>query len=421
MTSLSDQLSNFVDAAGDQSSGGQGRSADHDHGIVLKGPWENFADGFAEHTRRNARALAMAGLPVALRSLSPRIRIAMGEELQIDEDYKDLLQKTVAVVDAQIFQLVPVDGSLSVLTAHRYYSFEEQKIINSRKVFYTVWERFSGLRQDDRIALKSVGQVWVSCQASKKFLVNEGLDESKVKVFPCPYLPSDPILALSSEIKRKNARPTFYHVGKWEPRKEQRNVLGGFLLAFNPGECSLLIKTSEKSPYFDGYPSNIAVSIEEWLADERVKARGWTKQNIGQDVFAVTKRLSSSQMINLHRTGDCYVSLSRGEGFDMPAFDAKMAGNLMLYTPSGGPQDFAHPEDVCVQSSGLIDAHPFYRWEKGSQYLDYEMEEVVRGYRLAADKVRAQVSAKRSLEDFSALCVGQRMAEAVKELGELGF
>lgn len=421
MTTLADQLSNYVEAGGDQRASDAGREADYQHGIVLKGPWETFGDGFSEHTRRNARALALAGVPVALRSVAPKIRIAMGEELQIDEDYKDLLQKTIAVVDAQILQLVPTDGSLSMLTAHKFYSVAEQKILNGRKVFYTVWERFAGLQDDDRRALQSVGQVWVACQASKTFLVNEGLDESKVKVFPCPYLPNDPILKISSEPKKRNARPTFYHIGKWEPRKEQRNILGGFLLAFKPGECVLLIKTSEKAPYFDGYPTSIAVSIEEWLSDDRVKANGWTKDNLGKDVFAVTKRLSASQMTLLHKTSDCYVTLSRGEGFDMPAFDAKMAGNLMLYTPSGGPQDFAHAEDVQVEPSGLVDAHPFYRWVKGAKYLDYDMDAVASAYRIAAKKIRDGVIAKGDLAAFSAQSVGDGMAAAIRELGDFGF
>jgi len=182
-----------------------------------------------------------------------------------------------------------------------------------------------------------------------------------------------------------------------------------------------MIKTSDKAPFFQGYPPSLAVSLQEWLDDPRVKANGWTMENVGKDVFAVTKRISNKQLRLLHQMSNCYVSLARGEGFDMPAFDAKLSGNLMLYTPSGGPQDFAHPEDVRVEPTGLVDAHPFYRWAKGSQYLDYDFESVVEGFKAAATKVRNGVDAKNDLSSFSAAEVGKRMAAAIRELGDLGI
>lgn len=422
MATLAEQLTPYWNAPGDQKGSTEGRAADAEKGVVLKGPWETFADGFSEHTRRNARALALGGVPVSLRSISPRIRIAVGEELQIDEQYGDLLTKSIGLTTAQVIQLVPHDGSLSGFTNHRYYSVAEQAHINSRKVFYCVWERFSGLQEDDAHALKQVGQVWVPCEANKRFIVEAGVPEEKVRVVPCPYLPNDPVLAtVSSMAKRRNSRPTFYHIGKWEPRKEQRNILGAFLCAFKPGEASLLVKTSDKAPFFDGYPPSVSVAVNDWLADPRVQANGWNKDNLGNDVRLVQKRLAQNTLNLLHATSDCYVSLSRGEGFDMPAFDAKLAGNLMLYVPSGGPQDFASPEDVRVEPSGFMPAHPFYRWAKGSTYLDYPFEAAVEGFRTAAKKIAAGVDARRDLTSFSAEEVGKRMASYLRELGDVGF
>lgn len=419
MTELADQLAPFLQVGGNQEASRDGRAADLDRAVVIKGPWETLADGFCEHTRRNARALDLAGVPVSLRSVAPKIRIAIGEELRIDEEYKDLLTRTVASVEAQIIQVVPIDGSLSTYTTHRYYPLDALKAINARLVLYCVWERFKGLQSDDLAALKAVGQVWVACNASADFLKSEGVPAEKVRVFPCPYLPSDPLLGLQGRARRAG-RPSFYHIGKWEPRKEQRNVLLGFLLAFRPGDAMLLMKTSERAPFFDGYPTSVAVALRESLADARVKSNGWSEETVGKDVFCVTSRLSQQQMTLLHKSSDCYVSLSRGEGFDMPAFDAKLAGNLMLYTPSGGPQDFAHPEDVRVEPTGLTDCHPFYKWTKGSQYLDYDIEAVVAGYRTAAQKVRDGVKSIRDLSDFSAVEVGKRMAASLAEICDVG-
>lgn len=422
MATLAEQLSRFLDANHfTQEITAESVAADAQFGLVVKGPWETYADGFAEHTRRNARALALTGAPVALRSVHPRIRIAMGEELQIDEQYKDVLRRTIASVTAEVLQVVPTDGSLKVLIGHQYLPVEQLRQINARRVFYSVWERSSGLQDDDRKALQSVGQVWVACQANAEFLEREGIDPSKIRVFPCPYLPGDPMLAVAAKKRLSAAQPMFFHVGKWEPRKEQRNMLGAFLLAFRPGEARFLLKTSERSPFFEGYPPNVQVCIEDWLKDDRVRANGWTAQNVGESLRAETRRLTTEQLAALYQAVDCYVTLSRGEGFDMPAFDGKLAGCMMLYTPSGGPQDFASEGDVRVEPKGRIACHPSYRWAPGSEYLDYDLEAATEGFREAARRLKAGVSVSRDLSSFSAESVGERMLSALRDLGDLGF
>ena len=42
----------------------------------------------------------------------------------------------------------------------------------------------------------------------------------------------------------------------------------------------------------------------------------------------------------LHATGDCYVSLTHGEGWGMGAFDAATLGKPVLIAPFGGPADY---------------------------------------------------------------------------------
>jgi len=393
--------------------------ADHERGVLYRGPWETYADGFCEHTRRSARALAMAGVPTHLRSISPKFRYPVGDERRIDRDFADLLNASIASYATQVIQTVPSDGSLSSLVSYRNYPVEHQKYINERKAIYTVWERFSGLGSSDVRALNMVGQAWVGCEASATFLKEAGVDEKRLRVVPCPYMPGDPLQALAGRARRKGP-VRFYHIGKWEPRKEQRNILGAFLMAFAPGEAMLLLKTSESAPYFDGYPVGPEAALHAWLKDERVKKKGWTIANITRGVFIIARRLTDEQMVDLHRKGDVYVSLSRAEGFDMPAFDSKLAGNLMVYTPSGGPQDFAMVEDIEVPATGRAPCHGFYKWHKDAMYLDYDIETAVVAMREAAELAKARtVASTVTPVEFSAERVGQRMAGYLREMAEL--
>ncbi len=55
----------------------------------------------------------------------------------------------------------------------------------------------------------------------------------------------------------------------------------------------------------------------------------------------------------IHALGDCFVSLSHGEGWGMGAFDAAAAGKPVLMTGWGGQLDY-----LGAGYPGLIDYHP---------------------------------------------------------------
>lgn len=396
-----------------------GKDADHERGVLYRGPWETFADGFNEHVRRSARALAMAGAPVHLRSMNPKFRAPVGDDRKIDTDYADLLNASIRTYAMQVHQVVPLDGTLMRLTQHRHYTVEQQRHINERKVIYTVWERQNGIDPEDVKALNLVGQAWVGCEVSATMLKEAGVDEKKVRVVPCPFMPNDPHLVLAGRA-RKPGPVRFYHIGKWEARKEQRYMLGAFLMAFKPGEAMLLLKTSDRAPFFDGYPVSPEVALSQWLEDERCTKNGWSAKNINRGVFLLTRQLTTEQMVELHKTGDVYLSLSRGEGMDMPGLDAKLAGNLMVYTPSGGPQGYATVEDVEIEATGLVPCHPFYNWHSSSMWIDYDVEAAAAAMREAFDVASVRTHARPpSAPEFAAATVGKRMLANLKELGDL--
>lgn len=393
-----------------------GQEAEHDEGFLFRGPWETLADGFCEHTRRLARSIAMAGAPVHLRSSNPKHRRAVGEDRTIDEQYGDLLQASIKTYVAQVRMVVPTHGMLARFVTHRHYSVEQMEQINARQVFSTVWERLSGLAHDDVAAMNRVGQCWVASRAAKAFVAREGVDEARLRWVPCPFMPDDPHLALSGR-ERKPGPVRFYHIGKWEPRKEQRNIMLAFLRAFQPGDAMLLLKTSERAPDFEDYPSRPMTALKTCLEDGAVQKQGWTEGNVERGVFVIARRLSFQQMIELHRMGDVYVTLSRGEGFDMPAFDSKLSGNLMVYTPSGGPQDFSGERDALVPRTGLVDCHPFYRWPQGSKYIDYDVDWAVAAMQRAAEAIGSGLRARgMDIYPFSAEAVGQRCRGYLEEL-----
>jgi glycosyltransferase involved in cell wall biosynthesis len=394
------------------------RRADHEKGVAYLCPWEDPFGGFPEHSRRCARALSMTGMPVHMQSIDPVQQVHVpsspaGKAMRgMQDQYQDLLGTSLRHVLVEVHQLVPEEEYLHRLLVHPEIDAQQLAVINRHRIVYTVWER-------DRVpehvvrCLNQMGQCWVANPHDVDMLAGCGVPRDKLRVVPIPFRDDDPHLAFKGR-KRIPGPPRLYHIGKWEPRKNHHDMIGAFLLAFLPGEARFFLKTSETAPSLGDYPQTPEISVNRWLEMQRIKDRGWDHESFNRDVFIYREHVTEEQLLEMHRMGDIYLSLSRGEGFDMPAFDAKLSGNLMVYTPSGGPQSFAGDQDVLVEPIGKIDCHPFYRW-KGARYLDYQVDDAAEGMREAVRRVRRRIRGDVDLRSFSMAAVGQRMRSYIEQ------
>jgi glycosyltransferase involved in cell wall biosynthesis len=399
----------------------EGRPSDHEHGVFYFAPWEPVADGFAEHCRRQARALALTGEPVLVRSFFQRI--GGGEDSDefraIEELMRPLLRASISRPKVEIYQLVPSETALFRYTGygHPFLSEADNAMVNRFRIFYTVWERDRATRGAVQ-ALKRVGQCWTGCEANRAMLERSGVPPERLRVVPLPFFPDDPHIKLWGRA-RKPGPVRFYHIGKWEPRKAQDRIVLAFLLAFRPGEAELILKTSDLRTKVEDYPQGPAQAVHAALLDPAVRKQGWSPTNVNLGVKIVSKRLPAEKIVEMHALGDIYVTLSRGEGWDLPAFDAKLSGNIMVYTPSGGPQDFAGVSDLRVEPSGSIKCNPFYQWSPDAEYLDYPIDAAVEALRAALKLVPIRTRVPDvELENFEAATVGARMRQCINELIE---
>ena len=81
----------------------------------------------------------------------------------------------------------------------------------------------------------------------------------------------------------------------------------------------------------------------------------------------VTDELSHEDIGLLHMAGDAYVSLSRGEGFGIGAYDAATAGTPVVMTAWGGHLDFLDPGHACLVDYEL---RPVGRPHYGHRYQE---------------------------------------------------
>jgi hypothetical protein len=155
----------------------------------------------------------------------------------------------------------------------------------------------------------------------------------------------------------------FYTISRWDQRKNLAAVVAAFLDAFTADDpVALVVKTSPCTEYpiskewgwrspLDGstllevarivrqhpHPADVRVDIAEWVP---------------------------ARIAGLHTRGDCYVSLSHGEGWDVGAFDACAYGNPVIAPHWGGPLAYLDPDAAFLVEADIepvvhfgIDSH----------------------------------------------------------------
>jgi len=354
--------------------------------VLFETLWHSLADGWSTASRAYARAMHDAGLTVQLHSWLANVEDKA--DPRVIEEVGHLLNRE-RPRDLYVFSCT--------LSGEWGTSYTLRPLTKARRprAFYTMFER----RQVDPATVEWLNQleaVWVPCSANAEVLAAAGT--KNVSWIPFPYFDEDPHLALPPP---KSDPDTFLWVGRWEPRKAPHNLIRAFLRAFRPGEAKLILKVGPV-PWKGEY-----ASPEDVLAEE-TRAGRWSLGEASKDIEIVRGRLSPEEMLALHARADVYVSASRGEGLDLPAFSAKVAGRRVVTTDSGGPRDFLTETDILVPATGDVPCDPLYRWDRGSTFADYDLDELVSAMQ---DARGCAVSPERISPTFRAEYVGKQLRD----------
>lgn len=364
--------------------------------VLFETLWAEVSDGWAIAARAYARAMKMAGADVRLHSWAAIMEQPHQEVLAEVEG----MLHTIPRWDFYVYS-VPL-ASPEIMR----HPFEVLVNMPRPRAFYTMFER-SNVQAELVSAMNKLEGVWVPCSRNQDVLRDSGCPQATW--IPYPYFDKDPHLKLPAP--RKDPR-VFYWIGRWEPRKAPDNLIRAFLRAFRPGEAELVLKLGP-SAFHHPFPGPEEVIAAE-LDTNRQAARQWPwRAQVEQAIKVVREKLSPSEMLEIHARGDVYVSASRGEGIDLPAFAAKLAGRRVVTTDSGGPRDFLDEKDVIVPAPAVVPAKDYEDfWGEGSCYADYPIEELVTALQVArAEPVK---KASKLPKAFRAENVGKRLLEWVE-------
>lgn len=400
--------------------------AKHGSGVFYQGEFETPSDGTAQAVRLHARALADTGIPLLLRSFSGMVVNAQGvaEPVcltglppEVENEVGALTTTDIAVARPSIKHLVirSAEHLRQVIVPRGAIPLlddisEQIKLHNgiyANSIVYSVWERD---RIDPAVAkmLARVRQCWVPSEHNAKLLRDSGVPAEHVHVVPHPYKDNDPIHACTRRPASLHCGSRrFYAIGRWEPRKGFDKLVRAFLLAFSPeDDVHLTIKYSGSGrwPQYQSPEECLTLSFDERAVN------GWKPKDVAERIHLIDGRVTRSKIVQLHFENNIYVSSSHGEAWNLSAFDAKLAGNTLVYVPWGGVCDFAESSDIAIPCK-LGPVHESYNWEHGSQWADYTIPLLARGLRCAT--VPSEFRRPGGLDRFSMAAVGRQMRDLV--------
>jgi len=190
-----------------------------------------------------------------------------------------------------------------------------------KKVVVTTWETDKLPRSDAEALDKHFDLVLVPSNFNRDVFVAAGVPSKKVEILPHCF---DPQFWWPEAPPIPPDFPfTFTWVGVWSERKNPIGLLKAYLSAFTANDKVLL---KILCPYV--------------LDDDVLHLAKCSGLPNPPQVEFVRSRLDEIALRNFHYTSHCYVTLSRGEGWNLGAFEAAICGNPVISSDFGGQRDF---------------------------------------------------------------------------------
>ncbi len=213
-------------------------------------------------------------------------------------------------------------------------------------VAYTTWEGASWVPESLVVAFSMFDQIWVPSFQNKATICHPRLDGIPVEVVPHAFDESRWAEAASRSPPAPPARPyRFYYIGAWTARKNVDGLIRAYLRAFRAGEEVELILQSAGA----GDSALEVSALSTGLVGEGSAPTMPT-------IRFSNRRMSHEEIMALHRESHCFVTATRGEAWNLPAFDAMLAGRHIIAPKGQGSDDFLEGTSATLYGSRLAPA-----------------------------------------------------------------
>jgi len=294
------------------------------------------SSGYAESGRRVIYELLKQNLPLSWHQFIP------------DDTKDDETDPIYQSIKKNIDKNIDFDTAIFHCTPDCWFDYIEKykiKLIGKKLIGYLTWEtnKISDLWVK---YINLMNEVWVPCKFNKEVLEKCGVNVP-IKIIPYPFIEqplveinADSLTSLLMQSKwygneaklfRYGADwKIFYVIGEWNDRKNIEDTVKTFCKAFTVEDrVKLIIKTFHLD-YSKKNTNYCIIKLEELLREYKNHP----------EILLITENISHRDILFLHSIGDCFFSMTRGEGFCLGAFDAFNYGKDVVITGFGGQLDY---------------------------------------------------------------------------------
>lgn len=263
------------------------------------------ASGYGQAARAYIHALHGAGVSLSVVDL-------MNHGRQVRDELVESLLGRPIDPDFHLFHGIPT-----------YWARQAYPLRNA--IGMTVWETDT-MPAQWRNALAHAIDVWLPC----RFNVETFQRELQTPIFQLPHaiLPAHVNGHVVDPDRMLGTTPdefVFYSMFEWQTRKGPIDTLRAYFSAFPAGGAVRLV-----------------LKVNGAAADAAARAVAEARAASGSTaaVTVIGDYWGDPEIAALHRRGNCYVSLHRGEGWGYPLFDAAAQGTPVIATGFSGPLDY---------------------------------------------------------------------------------
>lgn len=214
---------------------------------------------------------------------------------------------------------------------------EKQAALNNKIIIgYCTWETNKLSPDWVNCINQSVNEVWVPSKYNQETFLNSGVERT-IRVVPHIFLykplPNRENIKLTDNSNGNvlaNDKYTFYSIGELNSRKNIMGLLDAFCTTFSSADNVRLI---------------LKVHYKDYTELNKLKCKNMIMEKLMSfsncpEVICLFDSMTSDQILSIHSIGDCYITLTKSEGFGLTIHDAFNYGKKIIVTGYGGQLDF---------------------------------------------------------------------------------
>lgn len=278
------------------------------------GPAKDYS-GYGEANRHDIAALSSAGIEV-----TTEIPVYTPEA----SDYGKVGQIAIENENRPLGYRIKIIHT----TPNVYPQYFENGKYQIGRVF---WET-DKLPLDFAKNLPYMDEIWTGSKYNESAIRNAGVVKTPIYIIPEAIDESLDIQSIQPYVTANQGTFIFYSIFEWTERKNPKGLLTAFWKAFEgKNDVSLMIKT---------YVDNFRTEKKDEIKRDIKKLKIELNLKSYAPVYLFTDLMTRNQIYRFHKTGNCFISLHRGEGWGIPQMEAMLMGNPIISTNVGGIHEY---------------------------------------------------------------------------------